>query len=524
MLSPTILLKRYLIFVHRWLGVALSILFTLWFVSGIVMMYWGFPGITRTDRLSRVPLLDPAQIQLSPEEAYARLKRDDSPGRALLTSFDGRPVYQFGAGGGGGRGRRGGRGGRGGGDAMVYADDGSLQQQVDPEMIDRAATQWASQTLSSAKKESVVAVDQWTVGSQLRTLRPLYKFSFADGQQVYVSCKDAQVVQYTTSESRFWAYVGAIPHWVYFTPLRQYQPQWFQFIVWTSGIGSISALLGIIVAIWMLSPSKKYLQAGAPTSIPYQGWKRWHTILGLAFGVLTLTWAFSGLLSMGPFEFLDRLSGNVPAQGGGRRGGAGNANIAAALRGAGRFDLADYAAKSPRDALAEAGADFRAKELEFTMFDGKPLYLLTDSSGATRIVPVQGEPRKEFDPERILSIVREASGESLAELKLINEYDAYYEDRRAKKSLPVIYARLKGDPGTRYYIDVKTGQIVGTYNPRNWINRWMYHGLHSLDFPFLYKHRPLWDIVVISLMLGGTAVCITSLVLTWQVLRRKLSI
>ena len=30
-------------------------------------------------------------------------------------------------------------------------------------------------------------------------------------------------------------------------------------------------------------------------------------------------------------------------------------------------------------------------------------------------------------------------------------------------------------------------------------NRWLYHGFHSLDFPFLYYKRPLWDIVVILL-------------------------
>ena len=55
------------------------------------------------------------------------------------------------------------------------------------------------------------------------------------------------------------------------------------------------------------------------------------------------------------------------------------------------------------------------------------------------------------------------------------------------------------------------------------MSRWLYHGLHSLDFPWLYKYRPLWDIVVITLMLGGTAVCVTSLMLAWRVLARKLS-
>jgi hypothetical protein len=41
--SPSTFLKRYLIFVHRWLGVALSILFTVWFVSGIVNDVLGLP-------------------------------------------------------------------------------------------------------------------------------------------------------------------------------------------------------------------------------------------------------------------------------------------------------------------------------------------------------------------------------------------------------------------------------------------------------------------------------------------------
>ena len=79
---------------------------------------------------------------------------------------------------------------------------------------------------------------------------------------------------------------------------------------------------------------------------------------------------------------------------------------------------------------------------------------------------------------------------------------------------------MKAD--TRYYIDPKTGRIAGTYSSRNWVNRWLYHGLHSLDFPWLYNYRPLWDIVVITLMLGGTALCVTSLLLTYRVLQRKL--
>jgi hypothetical protein len=32
----------------------------------------------------------------------------------------------------------------------------------------------------------------------------------------------------------------------------------------------------------------------------------------------------------------------------------------------------------------------------------------------------------------------------------------------------------------------------------------------------------LWDIVVIAFMTGGTALCVTSLILAWRVLGRKL--
>jgi hypothetical protein len=55
------------------------------------------------------------------------------------------------------------------------------------------------------------------------------------------------------------------------------------------------------------------------------------------------------------------------------------------------------------------------------------------------------------------------------------------------------------------------------------MNRWLYHGLHSLDFPWLYDYRPLWDIVVITFMLGGTALMVTSLILAWRVVGRKLA-
>jgi hypothetical protein len=516
-LRPAVLLKRSLIFVHRWLGVALSLVFLLWFVSGIVMMYWGFPGVSQEDRLQRAPALVPERITVTATQALAAIEGDDVPRSVRLTSFDGRPVYRFG--GGGGRGRGGGRGP--GGAERVFADDGLEVGPVDDATVDRAAAAWAGRPATEADRVLVEEIDQWTVGGAGRGQRPLYKYSWPDGQQAYVSGQTADVVQYTTTSSRFWAYLGAIPHWLYFTPIRKNPREWFSFVVWSSMIGTAAALMGVVIAVWMYSPRQRYRHAGVPTSIPYKGWKRWHTITGLVFGVVTTTWAFSGLLSMGPFPITERLSEwAVPADP--SADPAQEVDLEPAMRG-GALPLAAYEEKPPAMALATV-RDFRAKELEFLSYDGAPFYLATNGQGETRVIPVRGEPRAAFDVDDLMRRIRARAGDQLAELSVKHEYDAYYLDRRGRRPLPVIYARLR-DPGeTRYYVDPKTATIVETYNARDWVSRWLYHGLHSLDLPWLYKYRPLWDIVVITLMLGGTALCLTSLVLAWRVLARKLAL
>jgi hypothetical protein len=153
------------------------------------------------------------------------------------------------------------------------------------------------------------------------------------------------------------------------------------------------------------------------------------------------------------------------------------------------------------------------------------VYLASDGEGHTNIVPVRGNPSAEFGTQKVMDVVRRtADSTTLAELSVMTEYDRYYLDRARTRPLPVVVARLNDADQTRYYIDPKTGRIVGTYGARGWVNRWLYHGLHSLDFPWLYKYRPLWDIVVLTLMGGGVAICVTSLILSWRVLKRKLGV
>ena len=483
------MIKRVAIFVHRWLGVGLCLLFLVWFPSGIGMMYWDFPSVTAADRLDRSPALDPSMVRLSPIEAYAVLGASQAPAQLRLNTFDGRPVYRF-------------RTGRG--EPLVYADTGARQVGVTKELMKRAAAAWTGQPVSAATVTSI-DVDQWTVQETFRDLQPLWKYSWPNGEQVYLSETSGEVVQYTTTRSRMGAYLGPIPHWLYFTPLRKHQARWSAVVIWVSGIGTVAAILGLILGIWMYSPSKRYRNAGVSTSIPYRGQKRWHMALGLVFGLGAVTWAFSGMLSMDPFP--------LTREGGGSR-------IPQALRG--RPQLAGFAGKHPREALAEL-ANRHVKELELTSFANQPVYIATLGGGDTRIVPIDGPARDGFDPQRIIDIAQAAAAPTaFAESRVIDQYDRYYLDRRRQQPLPVILIRLNDSDHTRYYIDPRTAQVAGTYSARSWMSRWLYHGLHSLDFPWLYNHRPAWDIIVIAFMLGGTALCVTSLILAWEVVGRKL--
>lgn len=505
MRSAAIAVKKLAILSHRWMGVAFCLLFLWWFLSGIVMMYWGYPEITESDRLARAPALEAARVKLSAERALQAAGFEDPPDGVRLGSFDGRPAYFFRI---------------GHGSAIVYADTGEQQDVFSDELNLRTAARWAGLPESSAAIELVEKPDQWTLLGAVRRQLPLRKYVFPDGQHVYINPDTGEVVQHTTRASRLWAHLGAIPHWLYYTPLRTQQQLWSNIVIWSSGLASVVALLGMIVGVWMWSPvQKKYRLAGQPTSIPYTGQKRLHTILGLGFGVLAMTWAFSGMMSMDPFPVLS--GGPIGGRDGQSQPGPAQ-RVQQAL--GGRLDLQLFEGKHPQEVLAQLDPAFAVKELEWTSFTGLPVFHAKDGSGQIRVIPATAAAADKLYAETIFRVIRAAAGEGqLAELRALTQYDWYYLDRTRRRPLPVIYARFRDPNDTRLYIDPNTARVVGRYanTTQGWVNRWLYHGLHSLDLPWLYNHRPAWDIVVLSLMLGCTWLCWTSIVLSWRVLKRK---
>src|SRR4029450_4551495 len=180
------LIKRSLIVVHRWLGVVFCLFFVIWFPSGIGMMYWDFPEVTPADRLERSPALDPAPARVSPAQAVDALGQSHPPEQIRLNTFDGRPAYRI-------------RVGRA--EQIVYADTGTARGDVSRDVMARGASAGTGRPAPAAPVEPI-DVDQWTVQGSFRSLRPLWKYSGPDGDQVYISQTSGEGVQFRTRASR----------------------------------------------------------------------------------------------------------------------------------------------------------------------------------------------------------------------------------------------------------------------------------------------------------------------------------
>lgn len=483
--------RRALILSHRYLGIAISLMLVVWFASGIVMMYTGdMPRLDPQLRLQRLSALDFATVRLSPAEAAQRAGAGANAVPTLLMVQE-RPAYRFPA-------------------ATVFADDGSVLAPLSPAAAAEVARRFADVTADAVHFErELQTTDQWTLGSR-RDL-PLYRFVVDDGlgTQLYVSPQRAEVVLATTSRTRALAWVGTIPHWLYFSALRANQPLWFQTVVWLSTAACVLAALGLVLAFTQFRRTRPFR---LKTAVPYRGWMRWHYISGALFGVFALTWAFSGLMSMEPWEW---------------NSARGLAIDRGALSG-GPVALADY---PPLDgpALAAAAAPALIKELGFQRIQGEHHYSLrTAAAGQRMAVRVlarsQGRGGR-GDQDRLLlrasdlqpltgpfstasiiaRIQHAAPGAGIVEQTLLQDFDSYYYPRRNQAVLPVL--RIKFDDPMRswIYVDPVTSSIVAQVHKYSRIERWLYNGLHSLDFRFWYSRRPLWDIGMIVLLLGGLA-------------------
>lgn len=515
---------RWTIYTHRWLGAACCILFAIWFASGVVMMYQRMPALSAEERLWRLTPLDTSTLALNAAEAAARLG-PAAPERVRVAMLGGRPVYRLEA---------------GGAWRAVYGDTGDVvgaltaadTLAIVQEFIPEHATTLRYRTRLDDS-------DQWTLSSVIRRQMPLHVVALGDdaGSEVYVADRTGEIVMKTDRRGRAWGYAGAVLHWIYFAPLRRRAALWDGIIVYGSLVGCLMALSGLVAGVWRWSAVPRYRLRGrpAPTRSPYAGIMRWHHYAGLVFGVVTFTWILSGLLSMNPWDW---SPGHSPT-----------AAQSLAMAG-GPLRSEAVTVESLRNGVAALSRAWPVKEVDVVQVGGalwlsayrvpeEPVggawrntdlaaFLSPQSALQRRLVSLDdalAAPVDRLDARLIERLTRVAGPAApVRDVRWLSEYDAYYYDREGARPLPVLRIRFDDRDATWLYADPRSGQLVAREVRRSRVERWLYHGLHSFDIPWLHAQRPLWDVLLVGLSLGGLTLAVTAVLPAWRRTRRALGV
>ncbi|RYJ60755.1 PepSY domain-containing protein [Pseudomonas songnenensis] len=488
-------MKRYLYLAHRWLGIALGLFVLLWIVSGVVMLFVGYPKLTPEEHLSRLQPLS-ADCCVAPGAALAASADPRTPLSLRLTGAGGSPRY------------------------LLDYGDGPLLV-VDARSGKRIEHIGAAEALASARQFADAEVhlldqveeDAWTRNHALARERPLYRVQAddAEGRLLYVSSHTGLVVRDATAHERAWNLLGAWLHWLY--PLREVLPKalWTVALVYGALLAAVLVLLGMLIGLLRWRFAGRY-RNGSHSPYP-AGAGRVHHVGGMLVGIVLLVWLVSGMLSMEPWGLFEKRS----------------TIEAAALRStplnaeAVKTDLASVLARFRE-------ADIEPVELQWHMLGEQPYMFGIDARGETRILPVASAGPAQAHLERAVleRQVREAWPEQSLHFDWLELEDFHYYARsepslysHLPRRLPLLRVRFDDPAVTWLHIDPYSGTVIEQLDQRRRAVRWVFKLLHSWDWlPLL--HRPLLrDGLLLAFSAGILAIAVSGVLLGWRRLRAR---
>ncbi|GBG01823.1 hypothetical protein AZSI13_11500 [Azospira sp. I13] len=497
-------MKRTLYLLHRWLGIALCLFMALWFVSGVVMMYVGYPKLSSQERLSALPPLEPQHCCNGLSTALTELAglADSGTLRSLrLTTLGKDPALIAGL----EKGRY-----------RVFSTDGSPRGPVTREQA--LATAQAFRPGVAATYLDQVEEDAWSHSKALDSHRPLHRVALADADEtwLYLSGSTGEVVRDASATERTWNWLGAWLHWLY--PLRGglLDAWWTDIVITLSVAATVLGIVGLWVGIlrWRRRPY------ASGSRSPYRNpWMRWHHWLGLGFGLLSVTWIASGLFSVNPWKMFDSAGPRPAPRPALSRPDVSSLREPMALTDAlGRFHAAGLA----------------AKEVEWTTLAGRSYLLARDGQGHSQLLdwPLQRDeqPFAAFSQEALaLAGQGLLPGYGVVDQQLQADYDWHYYARaphsmtgHMERPLPVLRLTFDDPAHTWLYLDPASGAVVHRLNDALRLKRWLFALLHSWDWRPLLQHRPVWDVLLIGASLGGFLLSLSGAVIGFRRLRRPL--
>lgn len=470
-------MKKILIVSHRILGTALSLLLLMWFVTGFVMMFHSFPSLGTkeykhlTALSDSLPQIDIVRKVIPQSEQIRALTVEMFREEAVFRIETDKNSYTLSA------------------DTTLK----TISNSVPFKELESYAKQWNEADI--VRVDTLNRLDQWIPYSSYKSDFPIYKFTFNDSEKsyLYLSSVTGKALQYVNREQRFWAWVGPIPHMLYFWQWRQHRAEWTTIITFFSGLGVIMCLTGIIIGIWsyMIVYRKK-----RKFRTPYRKFYfKWHHIFGFIFGFFVFMFVLSGMMS---FNELPQWAVKTHDK-----------SIEKQIKAPTPINLdafeTDYRLiihNNPR----------KVKSISFEQF-GEKTYYSTIIDSKSQNIDAQSDSLQElFMSEKdVLSKVKQVADAS-TKVQLMEEFDNYYVGFTKRMQLPVYKIELDDADKSTIYIDPTNGR-TRFYNKNSRTKKWIYPAFHSLRFKFFVENRLLRDIVLWTLLIGGTVVSFTGFVL-----------
>jgi uncharacterized iron-regulated membrane protein len=465
---------RAVLAAHRYLGITTGALMIMWCLSGIVMIYVPYPQLAERERLDRLPPISWSACCHGVDAALRTGGFDD----LRIEMLAGHPVL------------------RGDEPRPIDPGSGTVIEGVSVAQAGQVAEGFGARTDARAHAPAprllaVVDDDTWTVSGIRAAERPLYRFALDDraGTEVYVSSVSGRAVQTTTARQRFWSWLGAIPHWLYFVPLRRRVRLWSAVVISGALAGCFLTVTGLVAGIQQLGAARRIAPAR-------RGLSSVHHFTGLVFGLFAFTWVASGLLSMNPWGLFE---------------GGDDAADRLHLRGP-RIPPGRVAASI--EALAHAVAASGARSVAAAPLGGQAFFVIQTSTGERIRVDERGGAAPLTQAEIRRAATDLAAGARIAIVETMTTEDAYFIAHPGERApLPVIRVILGDENGTRFYLDPLSAGIEAKLDRGARSYRWLYQGFHRLDACAALRVRPTWDAVVISLVFGVLIVSVTGVYL-----------
>jgi hypothetical protein len=486
-------LLKAVIKTHRLLGFFLCLLFLIWCLSGFVMMYKGFPSVSKSDKLEVQKILDGKKNKCSFKLNH--LINKDSVKNITMQVVGGEEVLTI----------------ETHNDCIFNLEiDSSINKRtyskVDAESI---ITTFYQNKINLKESRTIYALDQWIPRTSFLKHLPIHLIRLDDNKNTvcYVSSKTGELLQKLNQYDKAWTWVGAIPHWIYFKDIRINTPLWRFIVISLSMLGVVLSILGIVIGINRFIIARK---RGLLLNPYKKKWFKWHHYLGFIFGTFTFTWILSGLFSMNPLKWSPEKNLSQIEQ----KIWDGNISFR-------KFQIDSIIHRY----ISEINQKDSVKSIEFKKFDSQWYAIENLNSTKRRLFTMKCKDfkLKVLQSNFFLPKIKELfPNDSVVEVEKLFSYDDYYYSRDKTLPLPVYKYIISDLDKTVLYVDPLGVEVLKKMGQRNRFERWIYNGLHSFDFEIIRNKRPLWDVVVIILLIGVTALSFSGVVLTFIKIRRNI--